>query len=81
MHDYNPPSPSDNGSATCLAFRAGQVIRLYNRDASGWWDGEVDGKRGWFPSNYVTADTDALEMLKDEELPVRDRMLHLCHAS
>lgn len=71
MHDYNPTSPSQNGvAATCLSFQAGQIIRLYNRDGSGWWDGEVDGRRGWFPSNYVTADTEAFGMLQDEVLPV-----------
>ncbi len=38
MHDYLP----DQRNATCLAFRAGQVIRVLNRDPSGWWDGELD---------------------------------------
>ncbi|KII90989.1 hypothetical protein PLICRDRAFT_174334 [Plicaturopsis crispa FD-325 SS-3] len=52
MHDYSP----DQASATCLAFRAGQVIHVLNRDSSGWWDGELEGRRGWFPSNYVNAD-------------------------
>jgi son of sevenless len=55
LHDYVP----QEGAATiCLAFRARQVIRVFNRDASGWWDGEIDGKRGWFPSNYVKTDSD-----------------------
>ncbi|KAF7314351.1 hypothetical protein MKEN_00907700 [Mycena kentingensis (nom. inval.)] len=49
MHDYNPQSQN----ATCLSFRAGQVIHVLNRDSSGWWDGELEGRRGWFPSNYV----------------------------
>ncbi|KAL0069855.1 Ras guanine nucleotide exchange factor bud5 [Marasmius tenuissimus] len=48
MHDYIPPEGS-----TCLSFRAGQVIHVLNRDPSGWWDGELEGKRGWFPSNFV----------------------------
>ncbi|KAL1710977.1 ras guanine nucleotide exchange factor domain-containing protein [Schizophyllum commune] len=51
LHDYVPQT----SSATCLSFRAGQVIRVFNRDTSGWWDGELDGRRGWFPSNYVDA--------------------------
>ncbi len=62
MHDYIP----DHRNATCLAFRAGQVIRVLNRDPSGWWDGELDGGRGWFPSNYVNGD---LALLADEHLP------------
>ncbi|KAH9997970.1 ras guanine nucleotide exchange factor domain-containing protein [Russula vinacea] len=62
MHDYIP----EQRNATCLAFRAGQVIRVLNRDPSGWWDGELDGCRGWFPSNYVNGD---LALLADDQLP------------
>jgi son of sevenless-like protein len=62
MHDYIP----DQRNATCLGFLAGQVIRVLNRDPSGWWDGELDGSRGWFPSNYVNGD---LALLADEQLP------------
>lgn len=51
MHDFVPQQQA----STCLAFRAGQVIHVFNRDSSGWWDGELDGRRGWFPSNYVNA--------------------------
>ncbi|KAJ7211988.1 ras guanine nucleotide exchange factor domain-containing protein [Mycena pura] len=56
MHDYCP----QNQNATCLSFRAGQVIHVLNRDSSGWWDGELEGRRGWFPSNYVNVDISAL---------------------
>ncbi|KAI0789799.1 ras guanine nucleotide exchange factor domain-containing protein [Abortiporus biennis] len=63
MHDFNP----QHQNVTCLAFRAGQVIHVLNRDPSGWWDGELDGRRGWFPSNYVTSD---VGLLTDEELPL-----------
>lgn len=60
MHDYAPT----NGHATCLSFRAGQLIHVLNRDSSGWWDGELDDRRGWFPSNYVSSD---VVNLRDEE--------------
>lgn len=50
LHDFA------STNATCLSFQAGQVIRVFNRDTSGWWDGELNGERGWFPSNYVDAD-------------------------
>ena len=59
MHDFIPQQKN----ATCLAFRAGQIIHVLNRDSSGWWDGELDGKRGWFPSNYVNGD---LGLLADD---------------
>lgn len=62
MHDFEP----QHQNVTCLSFRAGQIIRVLNRDQSGWWDGELDGRRGWFPSNYVTSD---VALLTDEELP------------
>lgn len=53
MHDFVPVAPN----VQCLSFRAGQVIHVLNRDQTGWWDGELDGRRGWFPSNYVNAQT------------------------
>lgn len=53
LHDY-APSPENS---SCLSFREGQVILVHNTDPSGWWDGEIDGRRGWFPSNYVRTDT------------------------
>ena len=62
MHDFAPQQPN----VTCLSFRAGQVIHVLNRDSSGWWDGELDGRRGWFPSNYVTSE---VGLLTEEELP------------
>ncbi|TFK41774.1 hypothetical protein BDQ12DRAFT_395862 [Crucibulum laeve] len=51
MHDYAP----EGQNATRLSFRSGQVIHVLNQDGSGWWDGELDGRRGWFPSNYVSS--------------------------
>jgi son of sevenless-like protein len=57
MHDYD--SSAATGGGQCLSFKAGQVIRVYNRDPSGWWDGELEGRRGWFPSNYVSEDVTA----------------------
>ncbi|KAJ7795597.1 ras guanine nucleotide exchange factor domain-containing protein, partial [Mycena olivaceomarginata] len=69
MHDYTP----QNQNATCLSFRAGQVIHVLNRDSSGWWDGELEGRRGWFPSNYVNVDTSALMEEDDPASPARVR--------
>ncbi|EGG07628.1 uncharacterized protein MELLADRAFT_62410 [Melampsora larici-populina 98AG31] len=71
IHDFTSLS---SGSNICLSFSAGQVIRVLNRDGSGWWDGETVSEdedsstppcRGWFPSNYVTP----LDSLRDHELP------------
>ena len=38
--------------STSLSFRAGDVIQVLKQLDSGWWDGIVNGQRGWFPSNY-----------------------------
>ncbi|KAG8957397.1 hypothetical protein FRC03_010192 [Tulasnella sp. 419] len=58
MHDFTPGAPN----AQCLSFKAGQVIHVLNRDQTGWWDGELGGQRGWFPSNYVTTHSAAFAM-------------------
>ncbi|KAI9226184.1 MAG: SH3 domain-containing protein, partial [Piptocephalis tieghemiana] len=46
----HPYVTSDQG---CLGFRRGDILIVYNRDPSGWWDGVCDNRRGWFPSEYV----------------------------
>lgn len=37
---------------TSLSFHEGDVIQVITQLESGWWDGVIDGVRGWFPSNY-----------------------------
>lgn len=39
----------DEGS---LSFNEGDVIQVITQLESGWWDGVINGVRGWFPSNY-----------------------------
>lgn len=37
-----------------LSFKAGDIIRVFLKLESGWWDGlNPQGQRGWFPSNYT----------------------------
>ena len=36
-----------------LPFRKGDVITVTLVDKSGWWTGELNGKVGIFPANYV----------------------------
>lgn len=36
-----------------LNFKKGEEITLTQRLDGGWWEGTLDGKTGWFPSNYV----------------------------
>ncbi|KAI9318634.1 hypothetical protein BX666DRAFT_1876822 [Dichotomocladium elegans] len=53
LHDYLPINAPADDSVSCLFFRKGAIIEVFNRDSSGWWDGVSNGVRGWFPSNYV----------------------------
>ena len=36
-----------------LAFEAGDIINLISKDEEAWWKGELNGRTGVFPSNYV----------------------------
>jgi hypothetical protein len=37
-----------------LDFFAGDILRILERDyESGWWTGELNGRIGLFPSNYI----------------------------
>ncbi|KAL2077986.1 hypothetical protein ACEWY4_025671 [Coilia grayii] len=36
-----------------LRFEAGEIIKITQALSGGWWEGEKDGVRGWFPSSYV----------------------------
>ncbi|KAI2658810.1 Growth arrest-specific protein 7 [Labeo rohita] len=36
-----------------LKFEAGELIRITQALDGGWWEGEKDGVKGWFPSTYV----------------------------
>lgn len=36
-----------------LNFKKGDIITITQKDEGGWWEGTLEGKTGWFPSNYV----------------------------
>uniref|UniRef100_A0A8C4ERJ3 Growth arrest specific 7 n=1 Tax=Dicentrarchus labrax TaxID=13489 RepID=A0A8C4ERJ3_DICLA len=36
-----------------LSFETGDIIKVVQALPGGWWEGERDGARGWFPSSYV----------------------------
>jgi hypothetical protein len=36
-----------------LSFAKGDVIKIINKDESGWWKGELNGKIGFLPHNFV----------------------------
>ncbi|KAM4718667.1 SH3 domain-containing kinase-binding protein 1 [Anableps anableps] len=36
-----------------LTLTVGDIIRNIRRDDGGWWEGELGGRRGFFPDNFV----------------------------
>ncbi|XP_056295248.1 rho guanine nucleotide exchange factor 6 isoform X2 [Pseudoliparis swirei] len=36
-----------------LSFNKGDLIHVMRQEEGGWWEGSLNGKTGWFPSNYV----------------------------
>ena len=36
-----------------LCFSKGEIITVTQVLDGGWWEGTLNGKTGWFPSNYV----------------------------
>jgi son of sevenless-like protein len=53
---------------TSLSFHEGDIIQVITQLESGWWDGVINGVRGWFPSNYcqvITNSEDGLDGNQD----------------
>ncbi|XP_051782299.1 rho guanine nucleotide exchange factor 7b isoform X2 [Erpetoichthys calabaricus] len=46
-----------------LSFSKGDIINVTRVEEGGWWEGTINGKTGWFPSNYV-------KEIKGNEKPV-----------
>jgi len=36
-----------------LKFKKGDIITITQKEDGGWWEGTLDGRTGWFPTNYV----------------------------
>ncbi|XP_061823128.1 growth arrest-specific protein 7-like isoform X2 [Nerophis lumbriciformis] len=52
-----------------LSFDAGEMIKVVQSPPGGWWEGEKDGARGWFPSSYVQVFERTASL---SQLPVED---------
>ncbi|XP_027996135.2 intersectin-2 isoform X2 [Eptesicus fuscus] len=53
MYDYAANNEDE------LNFSKGQLINVLNKDDPDWWQGEINGMTGLFPSNYVKMTTDS----------------------
>uniref|UniRef100_A0A8C0XDG1 Intersectin-2 n=1 Tax=Castor canadensis TaxID=51338 RepID=A0A8C0XDG1_CASCN len=65
MYDYVANNEDE------LNFSKGQLINVMNKDDPDWWQGEVNGMTGLFPSNYVkmTTDSDPSQQCDCESTP------------
>ena len=48
LYDY-----TGENDPVCLQFKKGDFIDVLFEGSDGWWDGILNGKRGWFPCTYV----------------------------
>ena len=48
LYDYD--APSGDGY---LTLRVGDVITIFEKDPSGWWLGELNGRTGWFSESFT----------------------------
>ncbi|KAM9036795.1 SH3 domain-containing protein 21 isoform 3-T3 [Sarcophilus harrisii] len=64
LFDYEPEAPDE------LALQKGTVVKVLtkNTENPGWWEGEYEGKRGFFPDNFV------LLLPQIKKLPVHHRL-------
>merc|ERR1711862_342602 len=47
LYDYDATTDDE------LTFREGDIITILQKDPAGWWEGELNGQKGWVPANYV----------------------------
>jgi len=47
LYNYEPQHEMD------LSLKEGDLVKLLEKHPSGWWEGEINGKMGYFPSNFV----------------------------
>ena len=66
---YEPENPDE------LKLVEGDIITILNKDvpdSEGWWEGEVSGKVGMFPNNFVQ-----LLPSEEEDTSVKDKVIIL----
>ncbi|KAF7365420.1 hypothetical protein MVEN_00414800 [Mycena venus] len=67
LYNYEAQDPS------CLSFHQNDILELLTQEPTGWWDGLLGDKRGWFPSNHVVVLSDEEAELALSELPLPHR--------
>lgn len=63
LHTFEPTEPGE------LAFDKGDIIKVVDRGYKDWWRGQLKGRTGIFPVNYVEPmpEPSASELAKEAE--------------
>ncbi|VDI24160.1 CD2-associated protein [Mytilus galloprovincialis] len=61
--DYEAEQPDE------LSIKVGQILKNVLTEDGGWWEGELDGKKGMFPDNFV-------KIIEKKDKPVEKREKH-----
>lgn len=56
LHTFEATEPGE------LAFERGEIIRVVDRAYKDWWRGQLRGRTGIFPVNYVVCKVSFLSM-------------------
>ena len=70
MFPYEPENPDE------LNLVEGDIITILNKDvpeSDGWWEGEINGKVGMFPNNFV----ELLPAEEEDTTSVKDKVITL----
>ena len=70
MFAYEPENPDE------LRLVEGDIVTVLNKDiaeSEGWWEGEVNGKVGMFPDNFVE-----LLPAEEEDASMKDKVRNRC---
>ncbi|MEE6468705.1 hypothetical protein FKM82_008355 [Ascaphus truei] len=52
-----------------LTIAAGDIITKIKKEDGGWWEGELKGRRGLFPDNFVRVSTNSTMYSICNDLP------------
>lgn len=57
LHSFEPTESGE------LAFERGDIIKVVDRGYKDWWRGQLRGRTGIFPVNYVVSETSASPLI------------------
>lgn len=53
-----------------LTLKEGDIVKVLNQEEEGWWKGELNGKIGVFPANFVELVKGSVSMTESQPVSV-----------